>query len=46
MSFIEGKKKYLITGGSEAPVCGHDIEIGEGRWIASGAILVGGRQDR
>lgn len=40
--FLNGKREKLITGQAETPVDGFDIYIGDGCWIASGAIVVGG----
>ena len=46
-NFVDGKRvglsPYFTSAGLlEVPIDGHDIEIGEGSWIASGAILIGG----
>ena len=40
--FLKGKREKLITGKPDAPPEGYDIKIGEGCWIASGVIIVGG----
>jgi acetyltransferase-like isoleucine patch superfamily enzyme len=40
--FAEGKRKRLSIGRPDTPSTGFDIRIGEGTWIASGAIVVGG----
>lgn len=40
--FVDGKRKSLVIGGTEAPTEGFDIHIGQGCWIASGAIINGG----
>jgi acetyltransferase-like isoleucine patch superfamily enzyme len=39
--FENGTRKSM-TGSAEVPVTGHDIRIGRGCWIASGAIITGG----
>mgnify|MGYP000375764292 CR=1 FL=1 len=46
-NFVGGKRVGLSTdltsaGLLEVPTDGHDIKIGEGSWIASGSILIGG----
>ena len=38
--FHKGKRKKLTTDEKETPVEGYDIHIGEGCWIASGAIII------
>lgn len=40
--FKHGKRKKLSLGEPDTPSEGFDIHIGEGSWIASGAIVVGG----
>ena len=40
--FVQGRRKKLAVGGPEAPKEGFDIRIGNGCWIASGAIIIGG----
>lgn len=40
--FAEGKRKRLSIGGPDTPATGFDIHIGEGSWIASRAIILGG----
>mgnify|MGYP001999048700 CR=1 FL=1 len=40
--FVQGKRKKLVTGEIETPKNGYDIKIGEGCWIASGVIIIGG----
>ena len=40
--FTNGRRKKLVTGEPEAPSSGFDISIGEGCWVASGVIIVGG----
>lgn len=39
--FVNGIRKSLVTGGLETPLHGNDIKIGDGCWIASGAIIIG-----
>jgi len=39
--FLEGKRK-IFSGHPDTPSKGYDIKIGNGTWIASGAILIGG----
>jgi len=39
--FYKGKRKFLSGFKSEVPDTGNDIIIGEGCWIASGAIIIG-----
>lgn len=40
--FKHGKRKKLSLGEVDTPSEGFDIRIGEGSWIASGAIVIGG----
>lgn len=40
--FVHGRRKKLSVGGPDTPTEGHDIRIGSGCWIASGAIICGG----
>ena len=40
-SLLEGKRK-IFSGHPDTPSKGYDIKIGNGTWIASGAILIGG----
>jgi len=39
--FEDGMRKYLKGYSSEVPENGNDIHIGNGCWIASGAIIIG-----
>lgn len=40
--FAEGKRKRLSIGEPDTPATGFDIHFGEGAWIASRAIILGG----
>jgi acetyltransferase-like isoleucine patch superfamily enzyme len=39
--FYNGKRK-ILSGHPDTPTRGYDIKVGNGTWIASGAILIGG----
>lgn len=40
-TFTAGRRTKLVTGCKEAPIEGFDIRIGNGCWVASGAIITG-----
>lgn len=40
--FENGKRRRLSLNQPDTPHEGHDITIGEGTWVASGVIIVGG----
>ncbi|MFQ5744905.1 MAG: acyltransferase [Acidobacteriota bacterium] len=39
--FVDGRRRKLVAGSGEIPAEGHDIVIGTGCWVASGAIILG-----